>query len=31
MTNNAEYRFAFQASDTRGFVTVTGDKCKAPG
>ena len=30
LTQNAEYRFAFQASDARGFVTVTGDKCKAP-
>jgi hypothetical protein len=30
VTDNAEYRFAFQASDARGFVIVTGDKCKAP-
>jgi hypothetical protein len=30
LTDKAEYRFAFQASDARGFVTVTGDKCKAP-
>jgi len=30
LTDKAEYRFAFQASDARGFVTVTGDKCRAP-
>lgn len=31
MTDNAEYRFAIQIAETRGFVIVTGDKCKAPG
>ena len=31
MTDTAEYRFAFMAADTRGFVTVTGDRCKSPG
>jgi len=30
VTDNAEYRFALMSSETRGFVTVTGDKCKAP-
>ena len=30
MTDNAEYKFAVMSAETRGFVTVTGDKCKAP-
>ena len=27
---NAEYKFSVMSAETRGFVTVTGDKCKAP-
>ncbi len=30
MTDTAEYRFSMQTAETRGFVIVTGDKCKAP-
>ena len=30
VTDSAEYRFALMASENRGFVTVTGDKCKSP-
>lgn len=30
LTDNAEYRFSVMSAETRGFVTVTGDKCKAP-
>jgi hypothetical protein len=30
MTEHAEYKFNVMSAETRGFVTVTGDKCKAP-
>lgn len=31
MTETAEYRFNLVASDTKGFVNVTADRCRAPG